>query len=196
MDLLLEAVGPTPIAARDDNSYQLAVSTLDLWLKILHADRDAKDRIYQRLAIATALGPPGTGNRGAGGQNEHPAEPVARYLHFKKARQNRELFGSFDHLTVLGCQHVVSSCASDADLAWGREMITSWRPDLRKYEQVVTSTSEVWRRNSPIEFNSSFKNVLTGGGKCGPRSSWGVFISISAPMERGISIRWFEVKAK
>ncbi len=176
MDLLLEAVGPTPIAARDDNSYRLAVSSLELWMKILQADGDAKDGIYQRLAIATALRPPGTGNRGAGGQNDHPAEPVARYLHFKKAHQNRELFGSFDNLTVWEYQHVVSSCASDADLTWGREMINSWRPDLRKCEQVVNSTSEVWRRNSPIEFNSSFKNVLAGGGKCGPRSSWGVFI--------------------
>jgi len=176
MDLLLEAVGPTPIAARDDNSYRLSVGALELWMEILKADPDAKAGIYQRLAIATAIRPPGTGNRGAGGQNEHPAEPVGRYLHFKKAHQNKELFPSFDNLTVWEYQHVVSSCASDADLAWGREMINTWRPDLRKNEQVVNSTSEVWRRNSPIEFNSSFKNVLSGGGKCGPRSSWGVFI--------------------
>ena len=108
---------------------------------------------------------------GAGGQNEHPAEPIGRYLHFKKADQNRDLFGRLDNLTVWECRHVVSSCASDADLAWGREMINSWRTDLRKFEQVVNSTSEVWRWNSPMEFNSSFKNVLAGGGKCGPQSS-------------------------
>lgn len=176
MDLLLEAVGPTPLAARDDNSYRLAPGMLERWQKILQADPDAKAGIYQKLAIATALRPPGTGNRGAGGQNDHPAEPVGRYLHFKKAHQNKELFASFDNLTVWEYQHVVSSCASDGDLAWAREMINTWRPDLRHKEQVVNSTSEVWRRNSPIEFAGSFKNVLAGGGKCGPRSSWGVFI--------------------
>jgi hypothetical protein len=71
---------------------------------------------------------------------------------------------------------VVSSGASNEDLAWGREMINTWRPDLRLKERVVESTREVWRRNSPIQFDGSFKNVLAGGGKCGPRSSWAVFI--------------------
>ncbi|MCX6879832.1 MAG: hypothetical protein NTW21_39410 [Verrucomicrobia bacterium] len=176
MNLLLEAVGPTPIAAREQNDYRLPVTALTIWMKILAADPDAKDGIYQKLAIATAIRPPGSGNRGAGGQNDHPAEPVGRYLHFKTAHRNHELFPSFDNLTVWEYQHVVSSCASDGDLAWGRAMVNTWRPDLRLKEQVVESTREVWRRNSPIEFAGSFKNVLTGGGKCGPRSSWAVFI--------------------
>jgi len=47
---------------------------------------------------------------------------------------------------------------------------------LRINEQVVKSTSEVWRRSSPFPFEDTFKNVLAGGGKCGPRSSWSVFI--------------------
>jgi len=34
----------------------------------------------------------------------------------------------------------------------------------------------VWRRDSPIAFEDSFKRVLAGGGKCGPRSSWGIMI--------------------
>ena len=69
----------------------------------------------------------------------------------------------------------MSSCASDADLAWAREMINTWRPDLRIKEQVVNSTSEVWRRNSPHPY-TDYKAVLSGGGKCGPRSSWSVMI--------------------
>lgn len=175
MDMLLESVGPTPIPARDQNAYSMAPETLNIWKKILNADPQAKDGIYQKLAIATAIAPPGTGARGAG-QSKTPVDPLERYKHFKTAHQNKELFPSFDKLTVWEYTKVVQSGATNEDLAWGREMVNTWRPDLRFHEQVVDSTREVWRRNSPIEFDGSYKNVLAGGGKCGPRSSWAVFI--------------------
>ena len=175
MDLYLESVVPTGIAARERNSYTLPVAALDIWKRILDADPDSKEGLYLRLAIATAVAPPGSGNRGAG-QREPFADPVDRYKHFKSAHKNKELFPSFDHLTVWEYQKVVSSCASDSDLAWAREMINTWRPDLRIHEQVVNSTSEVWRRNSPFPYTDGFKSVLAGGGKCGPRSSWAVMI--------------------
>ena len=175
MDLYLEGAVPIGLAAREDNSYMLTVAALEIWNKILSADPDAKEGLYLRLAIATALAPPGTGAPGAG-QAKTPVDPVARYQHFKTAHQNKELFPSFDKLTVWEYAKVVQSGASNEDLAWGRAMINSWRPDLRVNELVVNSTSEVWRRNSPIDFANSYKNVLAGGGKCGPRSSWSVFI--------------------
>lgn len=68
------------------------------------------------------------------------------------------------------------SGASDSDLTWARDMINTCQPGLRKDEMVVNSTSFVWRRNSPIPFDGSFKNVLAGGGKCGPSSSWSVMV--------------------
>jgi hypothetical protein len=175
LELYLEAVVPLGLAAREDNSYGLSTAPLELWKKILAADPEAKDGLYLKIAIATAILPPGSVNIGAGGAKT-PAEPVARYQHYKTAHQNKELFPSFADLTVWELTKVVCSGASNEDLAWGRQMINAWRPDLRKNELVVNSTSEVWRRNSPIDFNGTFKNVLTGGGKCGPRSSWSVFI--------------------
>ena len=175
MDLFLQAVGPTPIPDRDGNGYTVSPGTLTIWQKILKADPEAKQGIYQRLAMATAIAPPGTGARGAG-QASTPADPVTRYLYFKNAHKNKELFASFDNLTVWEYTKVVQSGASDADLTWAREMVNTWRPDLRIKEQVVETTREVWRRNSPIQFDGSYKNVLAGGGKCGPRSSWAVFV--------------------
>jgi len=175
MDLYLEGVVPTGIAAREQNRYTLPVAALDTWKRILNADPESREGLYLRLAIATAVAPPGSGNRGAG-QREPFADPVDRYRHFKLAHKNKELFPSFDHLTVWEYQKVVSSCASDRDLAWAREMINTWRPDLRINEQVVNSTSEVWRRGSPFPYTDGFKSVLAGGGKCGPRSSWAVMI--------------------
>ena len=171
MDLYLEASVPTGLAAREENKYTLPVAALDIWRKILAADPDAKDGIYQKLAIATAIAPPGSVNIGAGGAKT-PAEPVTRYLYYKTAHRNKELFPSFDHLTVWEYTKIVYSGASDSDLTWAREMVNTFQPSLRVDEMVVNSTSFVWRRNSPVPFDGSFKNVLAGGGKCGPRSSW------------------------
>ena len=172
MDLFLEAAGPTAIADRAKNRYKVSTSTLDIWRKILRADPDARDGIYQKLAIATAIAPPGSRSSGTAGSH---TEPLARYEHYKSAHKKGELFPSFDHLTVWEYTKVVSAHASDSDLAWAREMINTWRPDLRIKEQVVESTREVWRRSSPVPY-TDFKTVLEGGGKCGPRASWATFI--------------------
>lgn len=174
MDLYLLAVVPLRLADRERNSHTLSTGPLAIWRRILEADPDARQGLPLKLAIATALRPPGTGNRGAG-MAKQPADPVARYMHFKTAHKNGELFPSFENLTVWELEHVVSSCASDADLAWVREMIDTWRPDLRVNEQVVKSTSEVQYRRSPHPY-TDYKSVISGGGKCGPRSSWAVMV--------------------
>lgn len=182
MDLYLEGSVPIGIATRDADKYTLNAAALEIWKKILVADPDAKDGIYQKMAIATAILPPGSVNIGAGGAKT-PADPVARYMYYKTAQKNGELFPSFDHLTVWEYSTIMCSGASDADLTWGRKMANTMRPDMRVDEMVVNTTSHVWRRGAPEPFwiqeggyNGSFKNVLAGGGKCGPRSSWSVFI--------------------
>lgn len=174
MELFLEGAVPPGNSQREANNYGIPVSALEIWSKIRLADSDAKQGIYQKLAIATGLRPPGSGNRGAGMQ-QTPSEPLVRYQYFKNAHKNKELFPSFDNINVWEMGHVVSSCASEEDLTWARQMINTWRPDLRINEQVINSTSEVWRRNSPHPY-TDFKTVLSGGGKCGPRSSWSVII--------------------
>jgi hypothetical protein len=180
MDLYLEAVVPLGIAAREEDSYTLDTAALELWKKLLKADPDAKEGIYLKMAIATAIAPPGSVNIGAGSAAK-PADPVVRYNHFKTAHQNKELCPSFDNLDVWGYARVVSSGASDEDLAWARKMVQTFRPDLLEKERVVKSTSLVWRRAAPAQFYPNgyvnFKNVLAGGGKCGPKSSWGVMVS-------------------
>ncbi len=180
MDLYLEGAVPIGLAAREDNNYGLKTEALELWHKILKADPDARDGIYQKLAIATALRPPGSVNIGAGGAAT-PADPVTRYLYFKAAHQQKVLFPSFDHLTVWEYSKILCSGASDTDLTWARDMISTFRPDLWTDELVVNSTSLVWRRAAPSTFYpnggyQNFKNVLAGGGKCGPRSSWSVMV--------------------
>ena len=179
LDLYLEASVPLGLAAREEDEYTLDTAALLIWRKIIEADPNAKDGLYLKLAIATGIAPPGSVNIGAGGAAK-PADPVARYRHYKTAHQKKELLPSFDHLTVWDYARIVSSGASDADLGWAREMINTFRPDLRIGERVVKSTSVVWRRFAPKQFYpagyQNFRNILAGGGKCGPRSSWAQMI--------------------
>jgi hypothetical protein len=175
LELCLEGATPVGLREREANGWTIPVSALEIWARIYHADPDSRQGLHLKLAIATGLNPPGTGNRGAG-QPAKPEDPLDRYQHFKAWHKNGELFSSFDTLAVWDYRQIVSSNTSDADLAWAREMLNTWMPQLRDGEKVVDTTSQVWRRNSPWPYTDSYKSVLEGGGKCGPRSSWSVMI--------------------
>lgn len=174
MEMFLEGATPVKMALRNDDSWSVSPGTLEIWKKIHLADPDARQGMPLKLAMATALRPPGTGSPGSG-QQKVPSDPLVRYKYYKTAHAKGELFPSFDKLTVWDLQFVVCSGASEVDLTWGREMVNTWNPDFRKGEKVVDTTSQVWRRNSPVP-HVDYKAVLDGGGKCGPRSSWAVFI--------------------
>ena len=175
MDLYLLGATPAPFSQRQANTWKLSTAPLNTWRDIYFADPDSSKGICLKLAIAVSLSPPGTDDRGVG-QAEKPARPLDRYKHFKEAHKNGELFPSFDNLTVWEYRYVVRSNASDADLAWGREMVNTWQPAYRIGEKVVDTTRDVWRRGSPWPYKNGYRSVMEGGGKCGPRSSWAVFI--------------------
>jgi hypothetical protein len=179
MELYLEASVPLSLAAREANKYTLNTKALEIWENVLKADADAKEGLCLKLAIAVGIAPPGSVNIGAGGAAK-PADPVERYKLYKTAHQKKELFPNFDSLSVWDYTLVVSSGATNEDLTWARQMVNTFRPDLRINQRVIKSTSLVWRRNAPAQFYPAgyvhFKNVLAGGGKCGPRSSWAQMI--------------------
>lgn len=169
MDLYLEGATPTGIKKREANSYTLDMASLDLWRKLFQADPDSKEGIYLKLAIAVCLSPPPHASR----WTETPIEPVQRYKHFKSAHKKNEVFPMLNTLSVWEYRMIVPSWASDRELTWVRNMVNTWRPDLRINQQVHRIVSEVWRRNSPFPYTDGFITVMEGGGKCGPRSWFG-----------------------
>jgi len=170
MDLYLIGATPTGVKHREANSYSFGIESLNLWNTILKADPDSKEGIYLKLAIATAISPPPAKSYGSG----LPIDPVDRYKLFKSAHKNGELFPIFDTLSVWEYRKIVASWASDRELTWVRNMVNTWRPDLRINQQVHRIVSEVWRRNSPYyPYVNGFITVMEGGGKCGPRSWFG-----------------------
>ena len=174
LNLFLEAATPLGLNQRDEDKWSVKTETLARWARLWQADPDSRRGVPLRLAMATALLPPGEGNHGAG-QQVPPPDPLGRYQHFKQAYLAKELYPSFERHSVWEYMQVVSSPASDADLAWTRRMVNTWRPDLRAKEMVVKTVSEVKYGNSPHPYGD-YKDVLDGGGKCGPRSSWGVMV--------------------
>lgn len=174
LNLFLEGATPLGLNPRDEDKWTIKVEVLARWSRLWGADEESRRGVPLRLAMATALLPPGEGNHGAG-QQVPPPDPLGRYLHFKRAYQSKELYPSFERHSVWEYMQVVSSPASDADLAWTRRMVNTWRPDLRIKEQVVKTVSEVKYGNSPHPYGD-YMDVLDGGGKCGPRSSWGVMV--------------------
>ena len=170
LDMYLIAAAPVGPAKRAANDYTLPIRVLETWREIYDADPDSKKGIYLKLAIATALSPSPAKSYGSG----VVYKSLPRYKQFKTAHKNGELFPSFDKLQVWDICKVVYSWASDRDLAWARNLVNTWRPDLRKGQRVVHIVSEVWRRNSPYyPFVDGFRTVMEGGGKCGPRSWFG-----------------------
>ena len=156
-------------------------AALEIWKKILAGRSGRQGRPLSETGHRHGACAPRLRQHRRRRRGKTPADPVVRYKYYKTAHQNKELFPSFDHLTVWEYTRIVCSGASDADLTWAREMINTFRPDLRADEMVVNSTSFVWRRSAPTDFYpnggyQNFKNVLAGGGKCGPRSSWSVMV--------------------
>lgn len=113
MDLYLQGATPLGTGQREQNQWTLSTASLEIWNKIRNADPEAKAGMYQKLAIATALAPPGSGNRGAG-MAKTPGDPVDRYKHFKSASIKKEMFPSFVRLAVWEYERVVSSPAIQA----------------------------------------------------------------------------------
>lgn len=175
MDEVLLACTPSAMFARIDDSHMIDSQVLEDWKEIIHADPTSREGLYARLAAACALRPPGTANQGAG-RPEKQSSVMDRYRHYRMAHANQELFPSFDGLSVWELTHVVSAGASNADLAWGREMVNTFLPSAKQGENVVSTTSLVKNQGSQIPY-SDMSCILAGGGKCGPRSSFGVFIN-------------------
>lgn len=176
MDEVLLTRTPSEMFARRDDSHDLTVGMLENWKQIYYADPASREGLYLRLAVACVLRPPGTANQGAGNAKEQ-SSVFDRYMYFRKAHADKELMPSFDTLTAWEMTHVVSSGASNADLTWGRDALNTWNPNFRKNENVVAMTSQVWYRGANGVPYHDMSLVMAAGGKCGPRSSFGVFIN-------------------
>jgi|GEM_PF-438680 len=175
LELYLEAATPSGLAIREANTWTLKPEALAIWKQVYTADPESKDGMYLKMAIGMAINPPPA----EGTHSKIPITPVGRYKYFKAADKNNELVKSFRGLSAweyskLFCNN--GPTASDEEFTWGREMLRTFRPDFAVDGKTSDIVSMVWRRASPNPY-TGMQTMLQGGGKCGPRSFFGVFIS-------------------
>lgn len=132
-----------------------------------------KHSVLKRLALAVALelAEPYElfGNCGK-------THPYRRFDHYARAYANGELDPVLSRFDVWELRHVVDSDAPDEALEWGRVSLQNYRPDL------VGSTNQLWRYCQIVRTDVAYRNptwykeprsydqILSGGGKCGPRA--------------------------
>lgn len=161
---------------------------MQIYFEIRRASPKSGEGALHRLALATSLEhavPVAQSN--PANQTNGPAfvDPVKRYLHYEKAFLAGELDPAFKSFTTWEYRMVVDCDAPDAILAWGREMLRTYRPDH------VTNPDYGWRYSGTVRTDvtygsqnvkddlpslHSYQNIPKNGGVCGRRAFFGRFI--------------------
>jgi hypothetical protein len=148
----------------------------------------AKDGVLRHLALATALehARPVTQNNSLNVKDQSATvHPVRRYLHYEKAFMGGELDPAFKSLTAWEMRFVVNGEDPDEILAWGREMLRTYRPDHiygadYGWRYVSSVKSEVPYGSQNVQYddpqNHQMQNIIRNGGVCGRRAFYGRFI--------------------
>lgn len=102
-----------------------------------------------------------------------------RFDHYATAYKNGELDPVFSRFNVWELRHVINSDAPEEQLTWGRESLRNYRPDICssvgmdgidwRYCQIVR-TDVAYRTPTWYKNPRSYDQILSGGGKCGPRA--------------------------
>ena len=162
-------------------------TAIQIYQAIQKASPKAKEGVFQRMAVATSLAhamPIAERATGDPKESTKKIDPVKRYLSYEKAFLAGELDPAFKDLTTWDLTFVIDSEDSDEALAWCREMMRSYRPDLieKDYNDLRYSQSV----DAEIQYTSSFvaedraelmfmQNILSNGGICGRRAFFGRF---------------------
>ncbi len=161
---------------------------MEIYQAIQAASPRAGEGVLQRLAVAVSLqhaAPMIASKSRTSEAAPGIIDPVKRYLSYEKPYLDGELDPVFKDLTTWDLTMVVDGDEPDETLAWGRQMMRSYRPDLmtrgfheRRYAQIVDAdiqyTSGYVSEDRPELEN--MQNIFANGGICGRRAFFGRFI--------------------
>jgi hypothetical protein len=108
--------------------------------------------------------------------------PVERFQHYQRAHTQGELDPCFSYLSTWELRWVVDSNATNEQLQWGRHQLKRYRPNqvvmsggrFRYCKQVKSDVG--YRQPNWTSKPRSYQQMLSGGGKCGPRAWFGRYI--------------------
>ena len=138
-----------------------------------------KDKVLQRLALAVVLElaePYELFNQ------KGETDALQRYVHYEQAYLLGELDPNFALFNVWELRQVVNSDATEEELSWGRQSLQNYRPDIALKPDpqwqycFIVRTDVGYRDPDWYKGTRSYDQILSGGGKCGPRAWYGRFI--------------------
>ena len=160
-------------------AYPLAVQLFHQLLPMVKTQSDEYQNLFERLAMAVALElcDPVPYFHGNG-----KVEAIPRYEHYQNAFLRGELDPNFEFFSVWELRHVVNCDATNDELEWGRESLRNFRPGLVylrdpkwRYCRIVKTDVPPRKPDWYVE-PRSYDQILSGGGRCGPRAWYGRFI--------------------
>jgi hypothetical protein len=182
-DVLMKAM--LVAGGAEGGQYGLAAQ---IYAAIQKANPKANTGLFQRLALAVSLEhavPIEQSNPLAVTNAPATVDPVKRYQHFEKAQIDGELDPAFKTLSVWELRNVVNGDEPDSTLAWGREMLRTYRPDHVlnpdygwRYSRAVSTDVRYGSQNVKDDLPTlqKYQNIIKNGGICGRRAFFGRFI--------------------
>ncbi|MBT3198582.1 MAG: hypothetical protein HN350_01580 [Phycisphaerales bacterium] len=161
---------------------------MKIYTDIQAASKKASSGVLQRVALAVSLAhATPIKQRSAVALTEAPAtvDPVKRYLSYEKAFLNGELDAGFKGMSVWDYCMVVNGEEPDEISAWGRDMLSNYRPDHistsdYRWRYVKAVATDVKYGSQDNKYDKPdlqfFQNILMNGGVCGRRAFFGRFI--------------------
>ena len=159
-----------------------------IYQAIQAASERASEGVLQRLALAIALEHAlPIEQRNPTGSSDAPSsvDPVARYAHYEAAYLAGELDPAFEGFDTWELRMVVDGNEPDDILAWGREMLSNYRPDHvytsdQRWRYVEAVRTEIRYGSQDNQYDlpdlQFFQNILMNGGVCGRRAFFGRFL--------------------
>jgi len=193
-------LGNTPLMLRmlaaDGPTWGKFAKAMEIYETIQQTSPRAKEGMFERLALAVSLEhaqpiPESTADQEGFGEAHHEnttyIDPVERYMDYEKAWLAGELDHHFDKHDAWSLRMCVDSYQTSKYLAWGRQMLRDYRPDLVTLPNESQRFSKVV--DEEIQYSSFFlnndwarpelermQNGLATGGICGLRAHFGGYI--------------------
>ena len=154
--------------------------SMKLYTQIMaNVPKDRFQKVNKKLAMAAAL-------EFATPQTEFDTsvqiDALERFQHYEKAHRKGELDPAFSHFKTWEYRLAINSDAPNAQLQWGRDMLMNFAP------HIVSIYDEKWRYcyqvKSDVGYRApkwtssprTYQQVLSGGGREGPRAWYGRYI--------------------
>lgn len=165
---------------------------MEVYTAILEKSERARERgtILQRLALGTAIqmpwqgGKPDAGVHGIVQRTQYHIDQVGRYLHYEKAFLDGELDPAFPDFNTWECRFITNSEYSNEDLAWARQMMRVYRPDIItmddykwRYVRFIKSDVPYCSTTNDPTLGSAAQEQVALGGVCGRRAFLGRLVT-------------------